>query len=75
MSKIWSWDEAAQRVQEWQAAGNRVVTSNGCFDLLHVGHLRTLRTARAQGDVLVVLLNSDESVRMLGKGPSRPLVT
>lgn len=72
--KVWTLEEAAQRVRDWQAAGQSVVTSNGCFDLLHVGHLRTLRTARAQGDVLVVLLNSDESVRMLGKGASRPLV-
>jgi len=73
--KVWTLAEATRRVREWQAEGRRVVTSNGCFDLLHVGHLRTLRTARAQGDVLLVLLNSDASVRTLGKGPTRPLVT
>lgn len=73
--KVWSLAEAVRRVQAWQAEGKRVVTSNGCFDLLHVGHLRTLRTAREQGDALVVLLNSDASVRSLGKGPTRPLVT
>lgn len=56
-----------------RAAGQRVVFTNGCFDLLHVGHLRTLRWAKAQGDLLVVGLNSDASVRGL-KGPRRPLV-
>lgn len=54
-------------------SGKRVVFTNGCFDLLHVGHLRTLQWARGQGDVLVVGLNSDASVRAL-KGPQRPLV-
>ncbi|MBS2036652.1 D-glycero-beta-D-manno-heptose 1-phosphate adenylyltransferase [bacterium] len=53
--------------------GKRVVFTNGCFDLLHVGHLRTLQWARQQGEVLVVGLNSDASVRGL-KGPLRPLV-
>ena len=51
----------------------RVVTTNGCFDLLHVGHLRLLRQAKAMGDVLVVAVNDDGSVRRF-KGPSRPLV-
>lgn len=50
-----------------------VVTTNGCFDLLHVGHLALLREAKAMGDTLVVLVNDDDSVRRL-KGPSRPLV-
>jgi D-beta-D-heptose 7-phosphate kinase/D-beta-D-heptose 1-phosphate adenosyltransferase len=53
--------------------GQRVVFTNGCFDLLHVGHVRSLATARAAGDLLVVGLNSDASVQRL-KGPSRPLV-
>ncbi len=53
--------------------GRRVVFTNGCFDLLHVGHVRYLRAAKALGDVLVVALNSDASVRRL-KGPERPLV-
>lgn len=56
-----------------RAAGKRVVFTNGCFDLLHVGHLRTLSWARNQGDLLVVGLNSDRSVRRLNKGPRRPL--
>lgn len=54
-------------------SGKRVVFTNGCFDLLHVGHLRTLQWARQQGELLVVGLNSDASVRGL-KGPQRPLV-
>ncbi len=57
----------------WRAAGQRVVFTNGCFDLLHAGHVRLLEQARAQGDVLIVGLNSDESVRRL-KGAQRPIV-
>jgi rfaE bifunctional protein nucleotidyltransferase chain/domain/rfaE bifunctional protein kinase chain/domain len=57
-----------------RAAGGTVVATGGCFDLLHPGHVATLRTARGLGDCLVVCINSDESVRRL-KGPSRPLVT
>ncbi|HEX5763303.1 MAG TPA: PfkB family carbohydrate kinase [Solirubrobacterales bacterium] len=56
-----------------RAQGGRVVATGGCFDLLHVGHVRTLEAARALGDCLVVLLNGDRSVRRL-KGPERPLV-
>jgi D-glycero-beta-D-manno-heptose 1-phosphate adenylyltransferase len=56
-----------------RSEGRRVVFTNGCFDLLHVGHLRYLQGARAQGDALVVGINSDASVRAL-KGPSRPVV-
>lgn len=55
-----------------QNSDKRVVSTNGCFDLLHVGHLRTLQWARDQGDLLIVAINSDASVRKL-KGPSRPL--
>ncbi|MGY1635557.1 D-glycero-beta-D-manno-heptose 1-phosphate adenylyltransferase [Geodermatophilus sp. SYSU D00742] len=57
-----------------RAAGGTVVATGGCFDLLHAGHVATLRAARGLGDCLVVCINSDESVRRL-KGPSRPLVT
>ena len=53
--------------------GRRVVFTNGCFDLLHVGHVRYLNAARKKGDLLVVAINTDESVRRL-KGPKRPLV-
>ncbi|MDP9419844.1 MAG: D-glycero-beta-D-manno-heptose 1-phosphate adenylyltransferase, partial [Actinomycetota bacterium] len=55
-----------------RAGGGTVVATGGCFDLLHAGHVHMLRAARALGDALVVLLNSDESVRRL-KGPDRPL--
>lgn len=59
---------------EWlRAAGQRIVFTNGCFDVLHVGHLRYLRAARRLGDILVVGVNSDASVAAL-KGPGRPLV-
>src|SRR4029077_10934252 len=57
----------------YRALGKTVVWTNGCFDLLHVGHVRSLQAARAFGDVLVVGVNSDESVRRL-KGPSRPII-
>jgi len=55
-----------------QSSAKPVVFTNGCFDLLHVGHLRTLEWARDQGELLIVAINSDASVRAL-KGPSRPL--
>jgi rfaE bifunctional protein nucleotidyltransferase chain/domain len=55
-------------------SGKRMVLANGCFDILHVGHVRYLKDARAQGDVLVVALNDDASVRQL-KGPGRPILT
>jgi rfaE bifunctional protein nucleotidyltransferase chain/domain len=57
-----------------RSAGGTVVATGGCFDLLHAGHVATLRAARGLGDCLVVCINSDDSVRRL-KGPSRPLVT
>ncbi|WIY82168.1 PfkB family carbohydrate kinase [Propionimicrobium sp. PCR01-08-3] len=66
--------DAAEVVRLVHAAGGTVVATGGCFDLLHAGHLRTLRAARAKGDALIVCLNSDESVRRL-KGLSRPLMS
>jgi rfaE bifunctional protein nucleotidyltransferase chain/domain len=67
--------EHALRWRDEMRAGMRVVVStNGVFDLLHAGHTAYLSWARSQGDVLIVLLNEDESVRLLGKGPGRPLV-
>ena len=62
-----------QALARERAAGKRIVLTNGHFDLLHVGHLRSLRAAKSLGDVLVVGLNSDASVRAR-KGPERPLV-
>src|SRR5262245_56547439 len=65
---------AVARIAEARRAGKRVVFTNGCFDLLHVGHVRYLAEARAAGDLLVVAINDDGSVRRL-KGPTRPLVS
>jgi D-beta-D-heptose 7-phosphate kinase/D-beta-D-heptose 1-phosphate adenosyltransferase len=58
---------------EWARRGQRAVFTNGCFDLLHAGHIRLLEQARAQGEILVIGLNSDRSVTRL-KGPGRPIV-
>ena len=65
-------NELVQEVAQLQAAGRKVVFTNGCFDILHAGHVRYLNAARAAGDVLVLGLNSDVSVRRL-KGKSRPI--
>lgn len=72
-SKIVTLDRAAQSAAEARAAGRRVVLANGCFDLLHVGHLRYLEGAAKVGDVLIVGINGDASVRRL-KGQGRPLL-
>ncbi|MBI4515113.1 MAG: D-glycero-beta-D-manno-heptose 1-phosphate adenylyltransferase [Deltaproteobacteria bacterium] len=69
-----SWPALKRRCAAWRRAGRRIVFTNGCFDLLHVGHVRYLSAARRLGDVLVVGVNSDVSVRRLGKGAGRPLV-
>jgi rfaE bifunctional protein nucleotidyltransferase chain/domain len=67
--------EELRRVrEELRAAGRRLVFTNGCFDLLHVGHVRYLRAARALGDALLVAVNSDRSVRAL-KGEGRPVMS
>jgi D-glycero-beta-D-manno-heptose 1-phosphate adenylyltransferase len=66
-------DEAAALAERLRAEGKRIVLANGCFDLMHVGHIRYLREARALGDTLFVGLNSDSAVRRL-KGPGRPLM-
>jgi len=72
-SKVVEWPELLQLRQQWRDENKRVVWTNGCFDLLHVGHVTNLRDARELGDVLVVGVNSDDSVRQL-KGPGRPIV-
>ncbi len=72
-TKIKSLRAAIRVVRQAQAAGQRVVFTNGCFDLLHRGHTRYLEQARALGDLLVVAVNSDASVRQL-KGVGRPIV-
>lgn len=72
-TKLLTQREAARRAREARLRGERVVFTNGCFDLLHVGHLRGLEQARRLGDLLVVALNSDASVRR-HKGEGRPIV-
>jgi D-glycero-beta-D-manno-heptose 1-phosphate adenylyltransferase len=72
-NKILSRDELRERVEEWRRAGERITLANGGFDLLHVGHVRYLRGAKALGGRLVVAINSDESVRVL-KGEGRPIM-
>lgn len=67
-------EELVQRVALWKANSERVVFTNGCFDLLHIGHITLLEQARRFGDRLIVAINSDDSVRRL-KGPSRPIVS
>jgi D-beta-D-heptose 7-phosphate kinase/D-beta-D-heptose 1-phosphate adenosyltransferase len=71
--KIVSLEEAQAQVAEWRAAGRKTAYTNGCFDLLHAGHVRTLETARGLGDALVVGMNSEASTRRI-KGPGRPIV-
>ncbi len=70
--KIVSREEAKGRVDEWRRERKRIAYANGCFDLLHVGHVRTLEAARQHGDVLVVGLNSDTSAQRI-KGKGRPI--
>ena len=70
--KIQSWEQIAATADAWRAAGNRIVFTNGCFDILHYGHLHYLAAARDLGERLVVGLNSAASVSRL-KGPHRPI--
>jgi rfaE bifunctional protein nucleotidyltransferase chain/domain len=72
-AKILARDELIKRLDTLRAAGKRIVLTNGCFDVLHVGHIRYLSGARREGDVLVVAINSDSSERRL-KGPGRPIL-
>jgi rfaE bifunctional protein nucleotidyltransferase chain/domain len=71
--KIGSLEDASRMVDEARASGRTIALANGCFDLLHVGHVRYLAGARAEADVLVVGVNGDASVRRL-KGEGRPLL-
>jgi rfaE bifunctional protein nucleotidyltransferase chain/domain len=71
--KVVSREELRRRVEQWRKTGEPVILTNGCFDLLHVGHIRYLHAAKQLGGKLVVALNSDESVRQL-KGEGRPLM-
>ncbi len=72
-AKIGSLDDVSLRVESARRAGQRIALANGCFDLLHVGHVRYLAAARAQADLLVVGVNGDRAVRRL-KGRGRPIL-
>lgn len=72
-NKVTSWETLVGRRASWKAQGKTVVWTNGCFDLVHVGHIRSLTAAKQFADILVVGVNSDSSVRQL-KGPTRPLM-
>lgn len=73
MSKIVTWDELKKAVERHRNEGKTIVFTNGCFDILHVGHVQYLQEARRMGDLLILGLNSDASVRAI-KGEKRPLV-
>ena len=73
MKKLHSLDHLAKILQAEKRRGKRIVLANGCFDLIHVGHVRYLKEAKNQGDILVVALNSDSSVSRL-KGKGRPIL-
>lgn len=73
MGKISTREGLAKEMERLRKEGKRIVFTNGCFDLLHIGHVRYLNEAKRLGDVLVVGLNSDRSVRSI-KGPKRPIV-
>jgi rfaE bifunctional protein nucleotidyltransferase chain/domain len=72
--KVVPLEKLQQRANKLRAAGKRIVATNGCFDLLHVGHIRYLSAARALGDALIVGINGDQSVREL-KGAGRPVTS
>lgn len=72
-SKIKTLEELAPQLRQFRRGGQTVVFTNGCFDLLHVGHVRCLAAARGEGDLLVVGVNSDRSVKTI-KGDRRPIV-
>jgi D-beta-D-heptose 7-phosphate kinase/D-beta-D-heptose 1-phosphate adenosyltransferase len=71
--KVLNNDQLLVRIAEWRATGHRIVFTNGCFDILHVGHITLLEQCRQYGDKLIVAINSDASVQTL-KGPTRPVV-
>ena len=73
MSSPCKLSELLELRSKWASEGERVVFTNGVFDLLHVGHLHSLESAKSYGTRLVVGINSDASVRELGKGPDRPI--
>jgi rfaE bifunctional protein nucleotidyltransferase chain/domain len=73
MDQFYSRQELVDARADWKQQGRRVVFTNGCYDVLHPGHIRLLEQARSLGDILILALNSDASVARL-KGPKRPLI-
>ncbi|UVT16370.1 MAG: D-glycero-beta-D-manno-heptose 1-phosphate adenylyltransferase [Nitrospira sp.] len=74
VAKVFPRNQLLSELSAERAKGKRVVFTNGCFDLMHIGHTRYLQAAKALGDLLVVAVNSDASVRKLDKAPDRPIV-
>lgn len=74
MGTFYTREELVLQRAEWKRAGKTVVFTNGCYDILHPGHIRLLERSRSLGDVLILALNTDSSVQRL-KGPSRPLLS
>ena len=73
MKKLYKLSQLAKIIQEHKKGGQKIVLANGCFDLIHVGHIRYLKESKKKGDVLVLALNSDSSIRKL-KGEGRPIL-
>lgn len=73
MNKIYSREKLKEELNRLQKEGEKIIFTNGCFDILHVGHVRYLKEAKKIGDILVVAINSDSSVRAI-KGEKRPLI-
>ena len=74
MGSIYTREQLLAVRQDWKRQGRKVVFTNGCYDILHPGHIRLLESARSLGDILILALNTDSSVQRL-KGPTRPLVS
>lgn len=72
MGKVLGWEELREETEKLQRAGKKVVFTNGCFDIIHIGHVRYLKEAKALGDILIVALNTDSSVSRIK--PDRPVV-
>ncbi len=73
MKKLYTLSQLTKIIQEHKKRGQKVVLANGCFDLIHVGHIRYLKESKKKGDILVLALNSDSSIRKL-KGEGRPIL-
>lgn len=73
MKKILTWEELKKEVQRSRTEGKKIAFTNGCFDILHVGHIRYLKKAKNFGDILIIGLNTDRSIKLI-KGEKRPIV-